>query len=33
MGAINTKTGIVVKVIEKSITSSQEDLTQLLIWA
>ena len=33
MGVINTKTGIVVEVTEKSITSSSEDLTQLLIWA
>ena len=33
MGVTNTKTGIVVEVTEKSITSSNEDLTQLLIWA
>lgn len=33
MGVYNTKTGIVVEVTEKSITSSNEDLTQLLIWA
>lgn len=33
MGVMNTKTGIVVEVTEKSITSSSEDLTQLLIWA
>lgn len=33
MGTWNIKTGIVVEVIEKSPTSSQEDLTQLLIWA
>lgn len=33
LGTWNTKTGIVVEVIEKSITSSQEDFTQLLIWA
>lgn len=33
LGTKNVKTGIVVEVIEKSITSNQEDLTQLLIWA
>lgn len=33
MGVTNVKTGIVVEVTEKSITSSNEDLTQLLIWA
>lgn len=33
MGAVNTKTGIIVEITEKSITSSNEDLTQLLIWA
>lgn len=33
LGATNTKTGVVIQVVEKSITSNSEDLTQLLIWA
>lgn len=33
LGVTNTKTGLVVEVTEKSITSNSEDLTQLLIWA
>lgn len=33
MGVFNTKTGIVVEVTEKAVTSSNEDLTDLLIWA
>lgn len=33
MGVFNTRTGLVIEVTEKSITSSNEDLTQLLIWA
>jgi len=33
MGVMNTKTGIVVDVTEKSVTSSREDQTQLTIWA
>jgi len=33
LGTRNLKTGIVVEVIEKALTSTQEDLTQLLVWA